>query len=861
MGVTTNKKRSGISRKSADAVSDDSLHHAAFENSAQANLITTTTAKGNIIKANKAACKLLGYSKKELLTKHRKDIWDINESSFKKMLKQRTAEGKSTALVAAFKKSGKTISCEITSAIFMDDSGIENAITTITDMTQTILLQKDIDEKKEKVVEQNIVLAKSEQKDIDIKKEKLVAENIALAKSKQKKIDIKKEKAVAHDIVLAKSEQKAIDAEKEKIVDDNIILAQEKSDARLVENNEWIKYIAETSYDVMWDWDVVTGEIYVGDSVEEVFGYKVRNNRINFSDFTDRLLPEEKDIVEKKLLETLASDKKSWNDSFMFKRLDGSIASTISRASIVRDDEGKVMRLIGAIQDVSRLQELEQKLEAQIVIHKEDSEKFLLVAKLSFDVIWDWNLLTNEVFIGDGFEELFGYKIKNNKGNITADWFDHLHPDYKVAVEKRLNEAIASSTTKWEQPYRFMRFDGSVAKVFNRASIIRYADGKAYRMIGAMQDISKQKILEERLEQEIATKGKLLTEYKESFKFVFNSSSDVFYDSDMVTNEVTISDAYEKEFGYKITNNMTPTTDWVSHIHPEDKVAVFLDYTRMLESKDIEWKYNYRFLRADNSIANVVSGGIVLRNISGKAYRMIGYMQDTGKKTVLEENLAREIKLKEQQIKEAKEEAKETERSDIGKELHDNVNQLLGASKLYLDMAKRGGEHSEMYLRRSSEYMNTAIEEIRKLTKELTTDTIKNLGLCDAIENVARDVMEINPVKISCELERFAEDSVNDKFKMNVFRIVQEQLNNILKHAKATQVRITLSQNGTTIMLSIADNGVGFDTAQKRKGIGIANIKSRATSYSGVADFVSQPGQGCVLTVTFPVMDELLNKN
>ena len=71
---------------------------------------------------------------------------------------------------------------------------------------------------------------------------------------------------------------------------------------------------------------------------------------------------------------------------------------------------------------------------------------------------------------------------------------------------------------------------------------------------------------------------------------------------------------------------------------------------------------------------------------------MIGSMQDISKQKVLEERLEQEIKLKEKQIAEATEEAKETERSDIGKELHDNVNQLLGASRLYLDMAKQGGE-------------------------------------------------------------------------------------------------------------------------------------------------------------------------
>jgi PAS domain S-box-containing protein len=183
-------------------------------------------------------------------------------------------------------------------------------------------------------------------------------------------LTLRRKKLVADNIILAKSKHKIVDTKKEKIVAANIILAQGKSDARLAENNEWIKYIAKTSYDVMWDWDITSGEIYVGDSVEEVFGYKVQNNRVNFKNFIGCLLPEEKDIVEKKLLKKLASVDKSWNDAFMFKRYDGSEATTTSRASIVRDEHGKAIRLIGAIHDISKLQELENKLEEQTTIQK-----------------------------------------------------------------------------------------------------------------------------------------------------------------------------------------------------------------------------------------------------------------------------------------------------------------------------------------------------------------------------------------------------------------------------------------------------------------------------------------------------------
>ncbi|MEO7801534.1 MAG: PAS domain-containing protein [Ginsengibacter sp.] len=460
--------KNGSDKNNMKAGEISQLHKLAFDNSLQANIITALS-DGKIIEANNAACKLLGYAKKELLAKNRSAIFEIRENSFKKMLTKKITDNESTTLVSVKRKGGEKLTCEITSAIFMDD-GIEKAITTIADMSQTILSQKNIDAKKEKLVADNIVLAKLKQKDIDIKKERIVADNIALAISKQKHIDTTKEKIVA----------------------DNIVLAQAKSDTRLVENNEWIKYIAKASYDVMWDWDIVSGEIYVGDSIEEVFGYKVSNKTVKVKHFFRCLIPEEKNVVEKKLLKILASDKNTWNDSHRFRRHDGSVAFTTSRASIVRDENGKAVRLIGATQDVSRLQELEIKLEEQITNPEKDSEKFLLAAQLSLDVIWDWKILSNEIFIGEGFRELFGYMIQDNKGEV-ADWGNRLHPDDKEAVKKGFRDAIESSASLWQHAYRFTRADGSIANIFDRASIFRNAEGKAYRVIGVMQDTSLQK--------------------------------------------------------------------------------------------------------------------------------------------------------------------------------------------------------------------------------------------------------------------------------------------------------------------------------------------------------------------------------
>jgi signal transduction histidine kinase len=116
-------------------------------------------------------------------------------------------------------------------------------------------------------------------------------------------------------------------------------------------------------------------------------------------------------------------------------------------------------------------------------------------------------------------------------------------------------------------------------------------------------------------------------------------------------------------------------------------------------------------------------------------------------------------------------------------------------------------------------------------------------------------------VKITCSLDPFIENRLQDKFKLNLFRIIQEQLNNIVKHAAANTVRIRLSQTKNSVALNIEDDGIGFDTQKKRKGVGVDNITSRAAAFNGNACFISSVGKGCKLNIHFTVNDSMVQKN
>ncbi|MEO9003878.1 MAG: PAS domain-containing protein, partial [Ginsengibacter sp.] len=154
-------------------VNDNNLYQYAFNFSFQPHIVTEV-GSGKIVLANHAACQLIGYSKLELLTINSKVIFRTNEKSFKEMLSQRKLTDHSVGHVEMIHKIGNFIPCEITSAVFTDNTGIEKAITTITDMRQDLKKRMAIAERKDKIVADNINLALAKQKDIDIRGKKVV---------------------------------------------------------------------------------------------------------------------------------------------------------------------------------------------------------------------------------------------------------------------------------------------------------------------------------------------------------------------------------------------------------------------------------------------------------------------------------------------------------------------------------------------------------------------------------------------------------------------------------------------------------------------------------------------------------------
>jgi signal transduction histidine kinase len=142
-----------------------------------------------------------------------------------------------------------------------------------------------------------------------------------------------------------------------------------------------------------------------------------------------------------------------------------------------------------------------------------------------------------------------------------------------------------------------------------------------------------------------------------------------------------------------------------------------------------------------------------------------------------------------------------------------------------------------------------AIEEIRKLSKDLISPSLNDLGLTQSIRELIRSIQSVGKMKIRLNISGLDEETLCPDQKINIYRIIQEQLNNILKHAQAGMVVIELNIVKEQVRLRLADDGKGFDPRMRRKGVGISNIISRAELYNGKVEIESAPGKGCQLTV------------
>ncbi len=336
------------------------------------------------------------------------------------------------------------------------------------------------------------------------------------------------------------------------------------------------------------------------------------------------------------------------------------------------------------------------------------------------------------------------------------------------------------------------------------------------------------------------------------------ATNDTIWDWDIRSDIFFWGEAIYSQFGYKPCAAINKRTFRESCIHPADRERITNSISHFIDGKKKgPWSEEYFFQRSDGSYALVADRAFLVFDEAGELTRVVGSMEDITEKKELEKKLLQQELTRQKQIAQSMLDVQEKERAEIGKELHDNVNQILSTTKLYLELAKNKTPESTDLITRSAENIHHAINEIRTISKALMPPSLDDLGLVASINDLAEDIRATGRLHVEFYTDGSLDESIPVKLKIMLFRIIQEQANNVLKHASARSlvIELTLEEVENRIELDISDNGIGFDREKikSKKGLGLHNMTSRAELFGGKLVILSAPGQGCKLSVRVPL--------
>lgn len=342
----------------------------------------------------------------------------------------------------------------------------------------------------------------------------------------------------------------------------------------------------------------------------------------------------------------------------------------------------------------------------------------------------------------------------------------------------------------------------------------------------------------------------------ERYMLATKATNDAIWDYDVKNKRLYWGESFCSIFGYAAGHQPAREGFWESKIHPDQKDKITKVYANAIKNKERGVVYTeYLFQRADGNYVLVADRSFIIWDADGSALRFVGAMQDITDRKKLEGQLLTQEINKQKSIAQAVVDAQEKERAEIGKELHDNVNQILSTAKLYLELAKTDTNQKDALIKRSADSIFTAINEIRHISKALVPPSVTDLGLIESVNDLVESLRMTNALQVQFTHSGDFDNIINDKQKLMLFRIIQEQVSNVLKHAAATRIVIDLKLNGKLINLSIVDNGRGFELQKVKfkKGVGLSNIESRAHLFNGEVIITTAPDKGCKLFIKVPI--------
>lgn len=570
-----------------------------------------------------------------------------------------------------------------------------------------------------------------------------------------------------------------------------------------------------------WQYDVQSRKPIWTDGLYDLYGVDRNEQSDLVALFRSMIHPDDLQVWY-----ATVSSVDEFNQSFQHRliRPDGKILYLRQTVDRRTDREGTLISMAGTTQDITDI--MESKLRAET-----SESRFRSLIQNGSDLIAIIDLQGTYKYLSENAQKLIGYDAQAMVGKNV---FDFIHPDDEMACR---NQIAAVAHSKWieQESVRFRAGDGTW-RCFD-AKITNLLDDPAVKgIVVNARDITDKKAA---LDQ-IRTLSKIAEE---------TVNAVVITDAEGRINWV--NPAFARITGYSFSEAIGRKPGSLLQGPGSDRqtIAHMSGQLRAGQGFDVEI-LNYTKEKIPYWLSIQCQPQY---NERREVMTFFAIQTDITERKTLQAQLNEEIRQRQNKVTAAIVNAQEKERNEIGNELHDNVNQILSTVKLYVGMARESAIQKEDLLAKSMTYLQDCIDEIRQISKRLSSPAKGKLNLEEAISDLVQSIAVAARIDFEFRPHHLDNCTLHEDIQLAIYRITQEHLTNILKHSGADQVLISLACVSDTINLEIVDNGQGFEMEKKRTGIGISNMFNRAQSIGGKVDIKSSNGKGCTLSGTFPV--------
>ncbi|MGA9639735.1 PAS domain-containing sensor histidine kinase [Flavobacterium sp.] len=487
---------------------------------------------------------------------------------------------------------------------------------------------------------------------------------------------------------------------------------------------------------------------------------------------------------------------------------------------------------------------------------KESNEKYDIVAKATSDTIWDWNILEDKLHWNKGIKSIYGYGQDQVGGNSNW-WFQNIHPEDSIKMSVRLYSFIEQKTEKWQDEYRFKCADGKYKYVLDRGFLLKDEAGKAIRMIGAIQDITKRK------EEELRLKllETVILQTKDSIVI-----TEAYLNKRTLPKIVYVNPAFTTMTGYKSDEILNKSPDFLSGQNTDvkiiKKIIVAIKNHKESVIEMISYKKNGEEFWLHFSM-------IPIYNSETEISHWISIQRDITKEKKQE-------KEKEQLIRELTQNNKDLKQFSYitSHNLRAPISNLIGLLNLIDDITIEDAELKEILygFSKSTFLLNETINDLTNvmIIKDNTTTKKQTVFLNEVFEHV------FSQLSYQVELQRpilkidFSNANTLKTNKAYIESILLNLLSNALKYRsnkRALKITIITTQTNELLTLLFQDNGIGIDLQRNQdkifglyqrfhdypdsKGLGLYLVKSQVEALGGTISINSEVDKGTTFTLTF----------